>query len=211
MILNKKHIVFDWNGTLIDDAWIFVDILNSLLKKRNLNQIDLNKYQEMFCFPLTDFYQNLGFDVSPDAFNILKEDFVFEYNKRQFAAHLFPDAVDTINKIKSHNVKLSILSASNQKILSSLMNFYSINHFFTHILGVDNYEAVGKEKLGFKLLKLLGKSRSDIVIVGDTDLDYRVSQKLGIDCILISRGHQSHQRLSVLDCPVIYSLTDLLE
>ena len=211
MILNKKHIVFDWNGTLIDDAWIFVDILNSLLKKRNLNQIDLNKYQEMFCFPLTDFYQNLGFDVSPDAFNILKEDFVFEYNKRQFAAHLFPDAVDTINKIKSHNVKLSILSASNQKILSSLMNFYSINHFFTHILGVDNYEAVGKEKLGLKLLKFLGESRSDIVMVGDTDLDYRVSQKLGIDCILISRGHQSHQRLSVLDCPVIYSLTDLLE
>jgi len=211
VILNKKHIVFDWNGTLIDDAWIFVDILNSLLKKRNLNQIDLNKYQEMFCFPLTDFYQNLGFDVSPDAFNILKKDFVFEYNKRQFAAHLFPDAVDTINKIKSHNVKLSILSASNQKILSSLMNFYSINHFFTHILGVDNYEAVGKEKLGFKLLKFLGESRSDIVMVGDTDLDYRVSQKLGIDCILISRGHQSHQRLSVLDCPVIYSLTDLLE
>ena len=211
MILNKKHIVFDWNGTLVDDAWIFVDILNSLLKKRNLNQIDLNKYQEMFCFPLTDFYQNLGFDVSPDAFNILKEDFVFEYNKRQFAAHLFPDAVDTINKIKSHNVKLSILSASNQKILSSLMNFYSINHFFTHILGVDNYEAVGKEKLGLKLLKFLGESRSDIVMVGDTDLDYRVSQKLGIDCILISRGHQSYQRLSVLDCPVIYSLTDLLE
>ena len=211
MILNKKHIVFDWNGTLVDDAWIFVDILNSLLKKRNLNQIDLNKYQEMFCFPLTDFYQNLGFDVSPDAFNILKKDFVFEYNKRQFAAHLFPDAVDTINKIKSHNVKLSILSASNQKILSSLMNFYSINHFFTHILGVDNYEAVGKEKLGLKLLKFLGESRSDIVMVGDTDLDYRVSQKLGIDCILISRGHQSYQRLSVLDCPVIYSLTDLLE
>ncbi|MAV89428.1 MAG: hypothetical protein CMG05_02405 [Candidatus Marinimicrobia bacterium] len=211
MILNKKHIVFDWNGTLIDDAWIFVDILNSLLKNRNLNQIDLNKYQEMFCFPLTDFYQNLGFDVNPDAFNILKEDFVFEYNKRQFSAHLFPDAVDTLNKIKSHNVKLSILSASNQKILSSLMNFYSINHYFTHILGVDNYEAAGKEKLGFKLLNFLGESRSDIVMVGDTDLDYRVSQKLGIDCILISRGHQSHKRLSVLDCPVIYSLTDLLE
>ena len=70
MILNKKHIVFDWNGTLIDDAWVFVDILNVLLKKRHLNQIDLNDYQEMFCFPLVDFYQNLGFDVTPDAFNI---------------------------------------------------------------------------------------------------------------------------------------------
>ena len=42
MILNKKHVIFDWNGTLIDDAWIFVDILNALLIKRNLNQIHLN-------------------------------------------------------------------------------------------------------------------------------------------------------------------------
>ena len=211
MILNKKHIVFDWNGTLIDDAWIFVDILNALLQKRNLDQIDLIKYQEVFCFPLSDFYQNLGFDVTPDAFNVLKEDFVFEYNKRQFSAHLFPDTVDTLNKIKSHNVQLSILSASNQKILSSLANFYSINRFFSHVLGVDNYEAAGKESLGFELLKNLSESRSDITMVGDTDLDYRVSQKLGIDCILISRGHQSHKRLSVLDCPVICSLADLLE
>ncbi len=36
MILNKKHIVFDWNGTLIDDAWVFVDILNVLLKKAEM-------------------------------------------------------------------------------------------------------------------------------------------------------------------------------
>tara|TARA_A100001011_G_C14117601_1_gene759784 strand:+ start:53 stop:688 length:636 start_codon:yes stop_codon:yes gene_type:complete len=211
MILNKKHLIFDWNGTLIDDAWIFVDILNALLKKRNLNQIDLNKYQEMFCFPLSDFYQTLGFDVTLDSFKILKEDFIFEYKKRQFLAHLFPDTLDALNKIKSQSVKLSILSASNQKILNSLMSFYSIDHFFEYISGVDNYEALGKESLGFNLLKNLNESRSDIVMIGDTDLDYRISQKLGIDCILISRGHQSHKRLSKLDCPVIFSLVDLLE
>jgi len=101
MILNKKHIIFDWNGTLIDDAWIFVDILNALLKKRNLNQIHLNDYQDLFCFPLINFYQNLGFDVTPEAFNILKEEFVVEYNKRQFLAHLFPDTIETLNAITS--------------------------------------------------------------------------------------------------------------
>ena len=211
MILNKKHIVFDWNGTLIDDAWIFVDILNALLKKRKLNEIDIIEYQEMFCFPLSDFYQNLGFDVAPDAFNKLKEDFVFEYNKRQFLAHLYPDSMDTLHKIKSHNVQLSILSASNQQILSSLTNFYSIDCFFSHILGVNNYEAVGKEDLGVNLLKNLSESKCDIAMVGDTDLDYKISQKLGIDCILISRGHQTHKRLSALGCPVVHSLADLLE
>ena len=211
MILNKKHVIFDWNGTLIDDAWIFVDILNALLIKRNLNQIHLNDYQELFCFPLINFYQNLGFDVTPEAFNILKEEFVVEYNKRQFLAHLFPDTIETLNAITCNNIKLSILSASNQQILSSLTNFYSINHFFLNILGVDNYEAAGKEELGIGLLKSLKVPRRDIVMIGDTDLDYKVSQKLGIECILISRGHQSHTRLSLIGCPVISGLEDLLE
>ena len=48
-------------------------------------------------------------------------------------------------------------------------------------------------------------------MIGDTDLDYKVSQKLGIECILISRGHQSHTRLSLIGCPVISGLKDLLE
>ena len=211
MILNKKHVIFDWNGTLIDDAWIFVDILNALLIKRNLNQIHLNDYQELFCFPLINFYQNLGFDVTPEAFNILKEEFVVEYNKRQFLAHLFPDTIEALNAITCNNIKLSILSASNQQILNSLTNFYSINHFFLNILGVDNYEAAGKEELGIGLLKSLKVPRGDIVMIGDTDLDYKVSQKLGIECILISRGHQSHTRLSLIGCPVISDLKDLLE
>ena len=211
MILNKKHIIFDWNGTLIDDAWIFVDILNVLLIKRNLNQIHLNDYQELFCFPIINFYQNLGFDVTPEAFNILKEEFVVEYNKRQFLAQLFPDTIDTLNSIICHNIKLSILSASNQQILNSLTDFYSINHFFLNILGVDNYEAVGKEELGVELLKNLKVPLDDIIMIGDTDLDYKVSQELGIECKLISRGHQSYKRLSLIDCSVISGLKDLLE
>ena len=51
----------------------------------------------------------------------------------------------------------------------------------------------------------------DIIMIGDTDLDYKVSQELGIECKLISRGHQSYKRLSLIDCSVISGLKDLLE
>ena len=54
MLNNKKYIIFDWNGTLIDDAHVFVDVLNVLLKRRRLGVINLHRYRELFCFPIKD-------------------------------------------------------------------------------------------------------------------------------------------------------------
>ena len=59
MLKNKEYIIFDWNGTLIDDAFVFVDILNVLLEKRHLEKIDLKKYRELFCFPIKEFYKKI--------------------------------------------------------------------------------------------------------------------------------------------------------
>ena len=49
----------------------------------------------------------------------------------------------------------------------------------------------------------------DLVYIGDIDQDYLVSNKLNIDCILISRGHQAKERLEVLTPFVIGSMVDL--
>ena len=73
MLQNKKHIIFDWNGTLIDDAFVFVDILNILLANKGLNQINTRIYRDLFCFPIKAFYEKIGLDVSLQSFLQLKE------------------------------------------------------------------------------------------------------------------------------------------
>ena len=104
MLNNKKYIIFDWNGTLIDDAYVFVDVLNVLLKKRGLGVINLHRYRELFCFPIKDFYKQIGLDVSDRAFAQLKIEFVNEYNKRQYDAELFINTKSILQPL--HNNKL---------------------------------------------------------------------------------------------------------
>ena len=38
MIDLKKYtnIIWDWNGTLLDDAWLCVDVMNGMLKEHGL-------------------------------------------------------------------------------------------------------------------------------------------------------------------------------
>ena len=74
---NKDFVVFwDWNGTLVDDAFIFVNNLNLLLAKNNLQKITHTFYKEHFCFPVVDFYKKLGLYKNPPFFSSLNQEFV---------------------------------------------------------------------------------------------------------------------------------------
>jgi len=49
---NNLVVVWDWNGTLVDDAFIFVDIMNGYLSEFSLPPISLSDYKNNFCFPV---------------------------------------------------------------------------------------------------------------------------------------------------------------
>ena len=48
--MRYKHIIWDWNGTLLDDRWLCVEGINQALVKRDLNPISENKYREILPF-----------------------------------------------------------------------------------------------------------------------------------------------------------------
>ena len=209
MISNKKHIIFDWNGTLIDDTWIFVDILNALLKPRNIGLITIEQYRKKFCFPIKQFYKKLGINCNQQSFLQLEKDFVKEYKARMYLPKLFPDTITTLDMLLTKGVTLSILSASNQKILERLLTHYQIKEYFYKIKGVDNYGANGKPENGLDLLKKINCNKKDVLMVGDTDYDYKIAKILEVDCVLMSGGHQTDERLNRISNNVIKSLEKL--
>ena len=63
-----KHMIWDWNGTLVDDTLLFVDIMNGVLQNRNLDGINIQDYREVFDFPVKDYYTKLGFNFTEEPF-----------------------------------------------------------------------------------------------------------------------------------------------
>ena len=81
--MKYKHVVWDWNGTLVDDTWLFVDIMNGVLKDRNLKGITLDDYRAVFDFPVENYYSKLGFNFSEEAFETAGLDFIKIYDGRK--------------------------------------------------------------------------------------------------------------------------------
>jgi len=49
-----------------------------------------------------------------------------------------------------------------------------------------------------------------LILVGDTIHDYEVSQAIGCDCLLVANGHQSYERLAILEVDIVNSLSDVI-
>ena len=78
-----KNIFFDFNGTLLDDVFLTFDIENKLAKKYGVPPFSMEKYLDVFCFPVRDYYEKIGFDLSKIDFNKLSHEFMDEFYKRK--------------------------------------------------------------------------------------------------------------------------------
>ena len=88
--MKYKHIIWDWNGTLLNDLTLCVDLLNVSLEKRKLPEMTEEKYKKKFLFPIKTFYESIGFDFSKEDFTIANDEFHqgFEQKFKKLAYNL---------------------------------------------------------------------------------------------------------------------------
>ena len=202
-------IVWDWNGTIVNDAWVFVDVMNFFLKMKGLPKTSLDDYKKNFGFPIQNYLKALGFKFNNKEFNLLNKSFIEEYQKRIFLPKLQPGIVDLIKKINRLKIKQFVLSASENSLLHKSVGFYKINSLFEDVVGVDNLNAVGKISLAKVLFKKNNLHLNKTLVIGDTKYDLDVAQALGCSALLVSYGHIEHKRLLDLKVPLVRSVKEI--
>jgi phosphoglycolate phosphatase len=206
---NYKHIIWDWNGTLFNDVELCVDIINGILTRRYIDKLSLDKYRDIFTFPVQDYYLKAGLDFSVYSFEELGKEWIDAYQQRRLEANLHNGVEDLLNLIKLKRIEQSVLSAYMQNTLTEIVEHFGLNKFFTHLAGLDHIYATSKVEPGKDLMSRLGNGRHEVVLIGDTVHDFEVAQEIGADCILIANGHQSKEKLSECGVLVLNSLEEL--
>jgi phosphoglycolate phosphatase len=206
-----NHIIWDWNGTLLNDAWLCVEVMNGMLAKRNLSPITLEIYRSIFDFPVRDYYLKLGFDFDREPFEEVGMEFMVLYNRRQKESQLYPEVKHLLPYCQFKGYTQSILSAREQNELLTETTEREVRPFFNQVRGLDDHYAHGKTEVGFRLVKDLGIPKQEMIFIGDTLHDSEVAGEIGIDCILIPNGHQSEERIQTAGVPVFSSLNKLVE
>lgn len=200
---DKRHIVWDWNGTLLDDVEMVIASISVVLEEHSLPALTRERYTELFCFPVEEYYKKLGFDFRKMPFESLSEKFVEQYMTRILSCRLHEGVKDLLSDLKASGVSQSVLSAAHESSLHKHLSHFGIHEFFDRIYGLDDHHAKGKVERGRDLLRDSGLAPEHTLLVGDTDHDLEVGRELGIDVLLLGDGHQSYERLSKIHHRVI--------
>jgi phosphoglycolate phosphatase len=210
MLARYRHVIWDWNGTLLDDLDICVEVMNGLLERHGLALLDRARYHATFDFPVREYYRRLGLEVADGEFERHSRAFIAGYEARRLDAVLQPGADAILAAVLHAGLTQSILSAYHHDTLQEVVAHFGIAGRFVRLTGLDNIHAHGKIELGRAWVEELALPRAEVLLVGDTLHDLEVGQALGIDCVLVSHGHHSAERLRARHNRVYENLSMLL-
>lgn len=188
---NKKLIIWDWNGTLLNDVDICVKAMNIMLERRDMKLLDRLSYIEIFTFPVQDYYEDLGFNFDKEPFEDLSVEYIDLYKDISKEAPLQSGAIKVLNYYKDKGFKQIILSASEQLSLEYQVKQRQIFEYFDSIIGLNNIHAKSKLQNALNFMSSSQIDPDHVLFVGDTYHDYEVARAISCDCVLVRNGHQN--------------------
>ena len=203
-------IVWDFNGTIMDDVEIGIESVNVLLEKRELKTLESREeYQNIFGFPIIDYYRRLGFDFEKEPYEEIAVEWVAEYTAREKTAKTVDGVKELLEFFKNNGKKQIIISACEEQMLNRNLKLLGVFDYFDDVCGINNIYASSKEAIAIEWRKKHANEK--LLFIGDTDHDCSVARAMGADCILVAQGHQSFETLMHYSdyAKVVKSMSDI--
>ena len=204
-----ERIIWDFNGTILDDVDTGIVSVNKLLADRGLPLIESREqYQQVFRFPIKGYYERIGFDFSVEPYEVIAPLWVEQYMINVQRAGMFCDVTEALEYFKSRGIKQTVISATEENMLRGQLRGLGIAEYFDEVLGLDNIHAGSKVGIA---LEWRSKHRDESAIfIGDTDHDAEVARAIDALPMLVCRGHQSREYLAELGVSIYDDLTSLI-
>jgi len=209
MTFPYDRVIWDFNGTILDDLTVGIESADELLVRHGLPPMrTVERYYEVFGFPIRDYYERIGFDFSKTDYAVLAHEWVEIYLRRVKEAPVREGILPVIGELSRLGVRQTVLSMTECAMLHRQIEDLGLNGVFDEICGLDNIYA--KSKLELATTWRLNHADERVLLIGDTSHDAESAAVIGCDCVLLTGGHESREALSQSGFPVFDSPAEWL-
>jgi len=210
--VTRRHIVWDWNGTLLDDLEIVIAAVNAGLVPFGAGPIDTDAYRTHYTRPVRLFYEQLLGRVIPDPEWMRLHDLYFEaYQATAATAALAPDAMAALSLAQRKGADQSLLSMAPHEHLVPIVDRHCLTPFFREIRGTSGDRGGAKATILADHLETLEVAAGEVILVGDTPDDAAAAARVGAGAVLYDGGSHHRTDLERVGVPVVSTLTEAVE
>ncbi len=211
-----KALLFDLDGTLVDTSADIASALNAAIVQAQGETLDIKQSLALVGHGLANALKK-GLDQQ----NIVTDDSEFEkllttlvqtYRANPVANSRPYEGIQQLLE-QAHKAGLALGLLSNKE--DELVQLIS-NHFFAHIpfLMVRGSSPAWPKKPDkhspLEFARRAGCQAKHVVLIGDSDVDYKTAQSAGMQCALVSWGFRSKAQLKATGCPAVYDSVEEL-
>ena len=201
-------VLWDFNGTIVDDVQLGIRAVNRMLIKRALPPIpDTGAYHRVFRFPVREYYRLLGFDFDKEPYEDLAVEWVQNYTAEEHTLTVQDGFFTVWQHLRDAGVQQIILSSSESAMLHRQMEILGLTGKFDRVLGMDDIYAGGKVEMA---KRCVGDTGGRALLIGDTSHDADTARAIGADCILYTGGHGSAASLAACGVATVGRLKEVL-
>lgn len=211
-MVRRSHIVWDWNGTLLDDLEIVIESVNVGLESHGVPAIDADTYRHHFIRPVRAFYDALfARSVSDDEWRSLNETFHNEYDSRARQAPLTRDSEEALARVSELGWTQSLLSMSAGDFLAEIVSHHDLAGWFTRVDGVSWPDGGHKAVHLRAHLDSMSIHGGTVVVIGDTPDDAVAAGEAGSASVLYDGGSHHIDALIAHGAPVASTLLEAVD
>lgn len=205
-----RLLIWDWNGTLLDDTLLCYSIANDMRRERGMAPFEsVDAYRRVFRFPVIEYYRAMGYTFETESYDDVSVEFHRLYEQRAPGCPLYPEAVDTLRAVRAMGVEQILLSVTAQSRLEWQARLAGVDGYFSHILGQGDDLGTGKAEMARRVIRESGLAPQDVLFVGDTHHDAEIAASVGCRSALLTCGHQTRGTLERCGATLIDSLSEL--
>ncbi len=188
--MNKRWVIFDFDGTLVDSKEVILGIMNTLAEKYGRKRISVEEFEEILDNP------GLGllfrYRIWPwQAFSLVREGKAL-FKKKLGEVKFFPGALDAIKRLKAR-YNIGVFTYNNVENVKRIFEREGEKNILDIVVSTGRIR--GKARGLKKIISDLKVSKSEIIYVGDETGDIEACRKVGIKVIAVSWGFSRRDSL----------------
>ena len=200
----KKHWIFDWSGTLVDDMGLVIWATNYVLEQYGKPAMDRETFRREFCLPYENFYRKHLPDTDMEE---VEAHFRHGFGISDVKVTVLPYAKEFLDSLKARGCDLYVLTSMCEKAFAEQVVELGMDHYFkeTYAGVLDKREVIGE------MMQAHGMGKENTVFVGDMTHDVDTAHHAEIMSVGVLTGYNHAPVLAASEPSIMVKDLSLLE